>query len=74
MPLERRLETEVVEHAWTKTEREIAHRPAHLIDESPAFGDGRAQRCITHGSHSFDAAQLHPQRRQHLSDMVVQLP
>src|SRR6476620_7433206 len=73
VPLEGRLEAEVVEHAWTKTEREIAYRPAHLIHECPAFGDGRAQRCVTHGSHSFDAAQLHPQRRQNLCDMVVQL-
>ena len=41
VPLERRLQPEVVEHAGPEAERQVADGAEHAVDQPSAFGDGR---------------------------------
>ena len=72
-PFEGGLEAEIVEHARAKPEGEIAHRPEHLIDQPAALGDRGSDVPVAAEPRPFDAAKLHPQRREHLGHVVMQL-
>ena len=74
VPLERRLEAEIVQHARRRPSDEVPHRPHDVVDQLTAFRDRGRDLGGDRAAHPIDAAQLHSQRGQHLADMVVQLP
>ena len=66
------MQADVVQHARAEPEREVAHQVHHLIDELTALGHGRREPRITGHAKAVDASQLHAQRRQHLTHVIVQ--
>src|SRR3954469_11958 len=56
VPLERRLQAEIVEHAGAQPEREMADGADHAVDQAAAFGDGGADAMVGSRSRALDAA------------------
>jgi len=59
MPFERRLETEVVQHARSKAEREIAYRPKHAVNELLTLGHRGTGVTIRKCLRPLDSPKLH---------------
>ena len=73
VPLERRLETEIVEHARSQPEREVAHGAEQLSTRCFDSATAAPTGVSPGGARALDSAELHPQRGEHLRDVIVQL-
>ena len=48
-------------------------RPDDVVVELPACGDGRRDLGVDRTAHAIDSSELHPERREHLADVIVEL-
>src|SRR5262245_50313807 len=74
VPFQRGSQAEVIQHARTQAERQIADGAEHAVNQFLALGHRRADAGVGRRPLTLDSPELHPQRREDLRHVVVELP